>query len=247
MNERDPRFWNTHDEALRDSAEDPNRRGPNDSEGRAAGSSSAGDADAAASDVTEKKGHKMTFADWLHVQQQAHAAFSERLELVSDWSAPTPDTDWDVAALVRHVIEEQQWVPLLLAGRTVGEARSRLQPLSDDLAAEWRRYSAAATQAWAAVDPDAQVNLSYDRVPASAYLREQASDVIVHTWDLARAVGADEDLGETLVAAAWTVFEPQKDTLEASGLFESPVPIDENAPLQSRLLALTGRDDRVAA
>jgi uncharacterized protein (TIGR03086 family) len=97
------------------------------------------------------------------------------------------------------------------------------------------------------VDPDALVNLSYDRVPASAYLREQASDVIVHTWDLARAVGADEELGDALVAAAWTVFEPQKDTLEASGLFNSPVPVDENAPLQSRLLALTGRDDRLAA
>jgi hypothetical protein len=42
----------------------------------------------------------------------------------------------------------------------------------------------------------------------------------------------------------WTVFEPQKDTLEASGLFASPVPIDEDAPLQDRLLAVTGRDGR---
>jgi uncharacterized protein (TIGR03086 family) len=189
----------------------------------------------------------MSFSDWLNVQVGAHEAFGERVALVVDWSAPTPDVDWDVRALVSHVIEEQQWVPLLLDGRTVGEARSRLQPLGDDLLLEWQRYSTAATQAWSSVDPAARVNLSYDTVPASAYLREQASDVIVHTWDLARAVGADEDLGETLVAAAWTVFEPQKDTLEASGLFESPVPIDENAPLQSRLLALTGRDDRVAA
>jgi uncharacterized protein (TIGR03086 family) len=240
MNERDPRFWNTHDEALRDSASVSGE----DSSVAAGGSS---EATVAGTAETDEKGHHMSFADWLDVQQQAHIAFGERLELVSDWSAPTPDTDWDVESLVRHVIEEQQWVPLLLAGRTVGEARSRLQPLSEDLATEWRRYSTAATDAWASVDPDALVNLSYDRVPASAYLREQASDVIVHTWDLARAVGADEDLGEDLVAAAWTVFEPQKDTLEASGLFGSPVPVDENAPLQSRLLALTGRDDRIAA
>jgi uncharacterized protein (TIGR03086 family) len=151
-----------------------------------------------------------------------------------------------VSALVSHVIEEQQWVPLLLAGRTVGEARSRLMPLGGDLVMEWRRYSAAATVAWSSVDPDALVNLSYDKVPASAYLREQASDVIVHTWDLARAIGADEELGEQLVNAAWTVFAAQKDTLQASGLFASPVPMPEDAPLQSRLLALTGRDDRVA-
>jgi uncharacterized protein (TIGR03086 family) len=242
MNERDPRFWNTHDEALRGHAGETG-----ESSTAAAGSHVDAGADAGPHDPTDQKGPHMSFADWLHVQQQAHIAFGERLQLVSDWSAPTPDVDWDVAALVRHVIEEQQWVPLLLAGRTVGEARSRLAALSDDLNAEWQRYSAAATQAWASVDPDALVNLSYDRVPASAYLREQASDVIVHTWDLARAVGADEELGDALVAAAWTVFEPQKDTLEASGLFNSPVPVDENAPLQSRLLALTGRDDRLAA
>ena len=189
----------------------------------------------------------MSFSDWLNVQVGAHEAFGERVALVVDWSAPTPDVDWDVRALVSHVIEEQQWVPLLLDGRTVGEARSRLQPLGDDLLLEWQRYSTAATQAWSSVDPAARVNLSYDTVPASAYLREQASDVIVHTWDLSRAIGANEQLGDSLVAAAWTVFEPQKDTLEASGLFSSPVPVPDDASLQSRLLALTGRDDRVAA
>ncbi|GAB3389289.1 hypothetical protein GCM10027568_11350 [Humibacter soli] len=228
MNERDPRFWNTHDEAL---------AGP-----QQAGVDSVDDTE---QHHAEQEKHHMSFTDWLDVQVGAHAAFGERIELVVDWSAPTPDVDWDVRELVSHVIEEQQWVPLLLAGRTVGEARSRLEPLGSDLVAEWRRYSLAATRAWASVDPDAKVNLSYDRVPASAYLREQASDVIVHTWDLARAIGADEQLGDALVAAAWTVFEPQKETLEASGLFASPVPVPEDASLQSRLLALTGRDDRV--
>lgn len=207
MNERSPRFWNTHDDG---------------------------------------KGRPMSFADWLQVQQHAHAAFAARLVLIADWDAPTPDDDWDVTALVRHVVEEQQWVPLLLAGRTVGEARSRLEAVGDDLVAEWTRYSAAATAAWASVDPERNVNLSYDNVPAFAYLREQASDVIVHTWDLARAIGADEDLGDRLVEAAWTVFAAQKDTLQASGLFASAVPVPDDAPLQTRLLALTGRDDRVA-
>lgn len=225
MNDHDPRFWNTHDQALVGEQE------------------TAADRD----HDSEQRKHGMSFSDWLDVQVGAHAAFGERVGLVVDWSAPTPDDEWDVRALVSHVIEEQQWVPLLLAGRTVGEARSRLEPLGTDLVAEWRRYSAEATRAWASVAPDAKVNLSYDIVPASAYLREQASDVIVHTWDLSRAIGADDQLGEPLVAAAWTVFEPQKDTLEASGLFASPVPVPENASLQSRLLALTGRDDRLAA
>jgi uncharacterized protein (TIGR03086 family) len=101
--------------------------------------------------------------------------------------------------------------------------------------------------AWENVELTAPVKLSYDTVPASQYLSEQVADVIVHSWDLARAIGADDRLDDALVEAAWTVFEPQRDTLEASGLFASPVPIDPAAPLQSQLLALTGRDDRIAA
>jgi uncharacterized protein (TIGR03086 family) len=79
------------------------------------------------------------------------------------------------------------------------------------------------------------------------YLKEQVADVTIHSWDLARAVGASEELDGELVAAVWTVFEPQRDALELSGLFASPVPVADDAPLQSRLLALTGRDDRIAA
>jgi hypothetical protein len=57
-------------------------------------------------------------------------------------------------------------------------------------------------------------------------------------------VGTDEELDDALVEAVWGVFAPQKDALEASGLFASPVPVDDDAPLRIRLLALTGRDAR---
>ncbi|TFC53136.1 TIGR03086 family protein [Cryobacterium sp. TMT2-10] len=182
--------------------------------------------------------------DWIALQKQAAGEFSARVGAISDWSAATPDTEWTVRELVRHVVIEQQWVPPLLAGLTVLDARRSLPPLGPDLAAEWETHSALATAAWTATAADAPVQLSYDTVPASDYLREQVSDVTVHTWDLARATGADEALADALVEAVWSVFEPQRDTLEASGLFASPVVTSEDAPLQSRLLALTGRDAR---
>jgi uncharacterized protein (TIGR03086 family) len=185
--------------------------------------------------------------DWLHIQRLAHERFTETLEAITDWSAPTPDAEWDVAALVAHVIEEQQWVPLLLDGRRVAEARTRIAPLGPDLTDEWRRHSGLARAAWERADLAAAVRLSSDTVPARDYLTEQVADVIVHSWDLARATGADERLDDELVDAAWSVFEPQRDALEASGLYASPLPIPAEAPLQLRLLALTGRDARLAA
>ncbi|WP_345063012.1 TIGR03086 family metal-binding protein [Leifsonia kafniensis] len=179
------------------------------------------------------------------LQTQAHREFSDRVAAITDWDAATPDTEWSVRDLVRHVIVEQQWIPPLLRGLSLRDARRELAPLGADLAAEWQKHSALATEAWRSTPPHVSVQLSYDTVTAEDYLREQVSDVTIHSWDLARATAADETLDDALVAAVWTVFEPQKDTLQASGLFASPVPLADDAPLQSRLLALTGRDDRV--
>jgi uncharacterized protein (TIGR03086 family) len=181
--------------------------------------------------------------DWLALQKQAHREFATRLGVVTDWDAPTPDDGWSVRDLVSHVIEEQQQVPHLLAGRTVAQARHAVGSLGDDLRAEWRLYSLAAIAAWEAVRLDAVVTLSADTMTVADFLREQVSEVTIHAWDLARAIGAAEELDDDLVQAVWTVFEPQRATLSASGLYASPIPLPESAPLQSRLLALTGRDD----
>jgi uncharacterized protein (TIGR03086 family) len=181
--------------------------------------------------------------DWLALQRLVHREFAKRLATIEDWDAATPDTPWTVRDLVAHVTEEQQWVPYLLAGMSVVKAKAELQPLRrDELRAEWDLYSLAATVAWANTPADTLVHLSYDTVTVADYLREQVSDVAIHTWDLAHAIGADEMLDDELVAAVWTVFEPQADTLAASGLYAASDPIPDDAPLQQRLLALTGRD-----
>ncbi len=184
--------------------------------------------------------------DWLALQVRVHDEFSRRLAEVGadQWDDPTPDAEWTVRDLVAHVVEEQRWVPQLLGGRTVAQAKLELEPVRDDLPAEWALYSLAATSAWAATPRDKLVHLSDDTVTTEDYLRELVSDIAIHTWDLARAIGADEELDADLVEAVWSVFEPQQETLAASGLFAPPVPIPDDAPLQSRLLAITGRDPR---
>src|ERR1700712_180949 len=137
--------------------------------------------------------------DWISLHQTAHNEFSTRLAAVTDWSAPTPDTDWNTHQLVQHVIQEQQWVPLLLEGKTVRQAGPVVHPLGDDLVAEWRQHSAAAAEAWQKVDPDAPVHVSYGTIPAREYLAEQVSDVTIHTWDLARATNTSDLIDEELI------------------------------------------------
>ncbi len=185
----------------------------------------------------------MTF-DWLALQKVAHRGFAARLAAATDWNLPTPDTEWTVRDLVGHVIEEQQWVPYLLAGMSIKDAQHETDPLRDDLRAEWKLYSFAAATAWESGPHATMVRLASDVVTVEDYLSELVAHVTIHTWDLARAIGADERLDPKLVDAVWSVFEPQQDTLAASGLFASPVLIPVDAPLQARLLAITGRDPR---
>lgn len=185
--------------------------------------------------------------EWLAQLRRAHHEFSTRIEAVTDWTAPTPDSGWDVRDLVRHVIVEQQWVPPLLSGLTVAEAEGRIRPLGDDLLSEWNLYSGLATAAWDAAPPAAPVHLSYATATVDHYLREQVSDVTIHAWDLARAIGTDETLDPALVAGVWEVLDEQRDMLGASGLFADPVAVPDDAPLQDRLIALTGRDPRPTA
>jgi uncharacterized protein (TIGR03086 family) len=184
------------------------------------------------------------YDEWLEFQRIAGDEFGRRVRRVSDWSAATPDAEWDVRALVTHVTEEQQWVPPLLDGRSLPQARLAVEPLGEDLVVEWERHHERASLAWRAHDERQHVQLSSDTVTALHYLTEQVSDVAIHTWDLARALGDDDVLDERLVEAVWTVFAPQRETLTASGLFAAPVAVPEDAPLQFQLLALTGRDPR---
>ena len=67
------------------------------------------------------------------------------------------------------------------------------------------------------------------------------ADAVVHTWDLSRAIGADERLPESLVAAALREVEPYAGALEGSGLFAAPVQPPAGADAQTRLLCLLGR------
>lgn len=163
---------------------------------------------------------------------------------VDQWSDPTPCTDWDVRELVRHLTVEQLWAPPLLSGATVADVGDRFDGdvLGDDPVTHWDQAAAASVAAFAASDiAHGVVSLSRGPTPAGQYLGEMTADAVIHTWDLARAVGADETLDAELVAAVYEQFAPHVELLAASGLFDPPVPVPDDAPLQTRLLALTGR------
>ena len=80
-------------------------------------------------------------------------------------------------------------------------------------------------------------------LPGSVVLGFRITDLAIHAWDLARGIGADERLDPRLVEGVWTQLAARADAMAASGLFgDGPSgTLPDDAPLQDRLLDLTGR------
>lgn len=182
------------------------------------------------------------------LEQYEHALteFGRRVEQVGDdqWGKPTPCTDWDVRALVAHVVDEQRWVPYLLGGGTVAAAGDRFadDPLGGDAKAAWREASKAARAAFEAEGAlDKPVSVSSGETSARDYLWAMTVDAAVHAWDLARGIEADDHLEHELVRRIHRESEKDAEELAASGVYGEPVSVPAGADLQTRMLGLFGR------
>jgi uncharacterized protein (TIGR03086 family) len=178
--------------------------------------------------------------------QRAQAGFTARVDAIGpdQWTLPTPCTDWNVRALVNHLVYEQVWVPPLLAGDTVASIGPRFDGdlLGSDPAATWHEKSAASYAALAAPGAlDRTVTVSYGELVAAVYCREMVSDLTIHAWDLSRAIGADDTLDPDLVDISLAHMEPMIDAWQEAGIFAPKIAAPADADPQTRLLLLSGR------
>jgi uncharacterized protein (TIGR03086 family) len=67
-------------------------------------------------------------------------------------------------------------------------------------------------------------------------------DVLIHAWDLSRAVGLELALDPGLCQSGYDRTQANRTLLEEAGAIEAPVSLPDDAPIQDRLLALYGRD-----
>jgi len=172
--------------------------------------------------------------------------FGNRLEVVAatQWTAQTPCADWDVRTLVNHVVNELLWVPPLLDGKTIAEVGDQFDGdvLGSDPRAAWAK---AAAEALAAASqpgaPDRTTHLSFGDTLGSDYLGQVISDVILHSWDLARAIGADDRFDASLTDFVGVFLSPHIEAWRAAGVLGPAAEVRPDASAQDRLLAKTGR------
>lgn len=179
--------------------------------------------------------YRRTTEHWL---DQVGAVSADR------WTAPTPCSEWDVRALVNHVVSEQCWVPPLMAGSTLEQVGDQFEGdvLGDN---PHEAATAAARKALAAVPSAVSeqrvVHVSFGLLPADEYARQIAADQLIHSWDLAAATGQDRGLDPEVVTAVAQWFADTEDAYRASGAIAERVSTDSQSP-QAQLLGAFGRD-----
>jgi uncharacterized protein (TIGR03086 family) len=174
----------------------------------------------------------------LTLWRQVANGFSERVEAIGprDWSKPTCCGGWDVTKLVDHAIGAQRMVPKALG------ATGAIDTTGDDVVMVWKTVRDAADAALGAPGAlDERVKLPFDEMTASDGLGFPMSDMLVHTWDLARAIGAHDRLHPDACEKALADLEPIDDLLRGPGFYGPKLAPAAGADVQDKLLAFLGR------
>lgn len=176
--------------------------------------------------------------DALAMWRRVAAGFDQRMTQVGvdEWTAPTCCSEWNVTQLVGHAIGSQRFVPKALG------ASGRIDFEGDDLVEVWNAVRAAADDALGAAGAmDVVVTLPFGEMPAGEGLGFPIGDLLIHTWDLARAIGADDRLDADACAVTYANLEPLDGNLRAPGFFGPKLESVPDAGVQDRLLAFVGR------
>jgi uncharacterized protein (TIGR03086 family) len=172
--------------------------------------------------------------------------FGETVHAVGpdQWSNQTPCSEWDVRALVNHLVNEALWVRPILDGMTVAQVGDRFDGdlLGGDPTGAWERSAADALGAACAEGAtDRTVHVSSGDIPAGEYLQQVFTDLVIHRWDLARAIGADDTIDPVDAATIYEQMKPMEDQMKSWGAYGDRIEAREGADTQTKLLALFGR------
>jgi uncharacterized protein (TIGR03086 family) len=156
---------------------------------------------------------------------------------------PTPCSEWDVRALITHMIGTNTRFAAALAGEQ-GAAATTTPSAADDLKAAYAASAQAARAAWRAPGALERVlHMPFGEMPGSAAVAVVLTDQLIHTWDLAKALNRDYRLDEDLAATALE-FSRQRIGPDRRGPgkpFAAEVACASDAPVQDRLAAFMGR------
>ncbi len=152
------------------------------------------------------------------------------------WGNAAPCEGWTAADVVCHIAGNMNGVTAGLTGA---------EPVATDAAQPVATWNAARTTMLDAInshDLATKITGPMGPMPAEQIIgRFVATDILVHTWDLARSVGGDEQINAAAIEGAYSGLKPMDAMLRSAGMFGPKIEAAEGDDLQTEFLKFLGR------
>jgi uncharacterized protein (TIGR03086 family) len=158
----------------------------------------------------------------------------------ADLSKPTPCTEFDLRALLNHMIGG------LAMLTTAAEGEKAAIPDGDQFGSDpagaynqRRRALITAVRGEGVLDRDWE--MPFGAMPGAMMARIAFMEHLTHAWDVAKATGQDSTLPADLVAECVEVVTPMDEMLRMPGVCGPAVDIPDDASPADKLVAFLGR------
>ncbi len=158
-----------------------------------------------------------------------------------DLDRPSPCAGWDVRDVLNHLLGTMRMFAIVNEGGVAGEDAGEL--VGDDAHRAVQEEARYNLRTWRARDSFAgERTFPFGTFPAFAAALMNLSEVIVHTWDVAKAVGRDVPVEPAAAEMLASFYEAVPlDVYREHGAFGPLVEVPPDAPALDRLLGLLGR------
>lgn len=161
------------------------------------------------------------------------------------WTLPTPCTEWNVRQVANHIVAAGDYFMALLDGASKEDALEQLlvadvlqpDPVSAYVAQRPRLRDAFARPG--ALDRVCHWVLG--DLTGAQLLHGCVAETTVHAWDIAHATGNDQPMDPQLAEVAFATIEQLAPIFAANGFAAPSVDMPDEATLQDRLIACSGR------
>jgi uncharacterized protein (TIGR03086 family) len=151
---------------------------------------------------------------------------------VAQLDASTPCEEWNVKALLNHLLDAQQQFAAVPGGRAPNFDGGPPDIAGDDPVSQYESARQATLDAYR---PAGVVEKTMPML-AIGFV-----DQLVHGWDLAVATGQDATIPADLAEAAFGLIDGRMSDDQRGAFFKAAVPVPEDASPQDKLLAYGGR------
>lgn len=158
------------------------------------------------------------------------------------WEAPTPCDDWNVRALVNHMVGSAHMVSYGFLGRNIGPEFYGIHLGPDPV----ESYRAAIDELVAAYQRDPLVlsrtlTMPWGPITGAQLATMFVGDHLIHAWDVARSLGRSTDFDHHLVARVRMFGDEYVATHRGPEMFDAEVVAPKGANPMDRLAAFVGR------